>query len=252
MIGNTRQITVVILILGTLLLCGTLTPHTCTAATVWSDDFNDGNHSGWTVAQGDFGVSSNTLVPTADDSKIVHASTVTSGTWSFDLLWNGTFAAVEFISIEYTPYDTYDSCFHLNFYRDTQDNSQIELRKYINTASSSLITVETAFLTGLYGTWVTVDITRDASSEFMVYVNGAPLWTVDEDVIDTQLSSSCYYFLIYCDDQAFAIDNVVVSDTVDVTPPPPPIPGFPTAAILLGITTALGLGMVTRYRSKRT
>jgi hypothetical protein len=235
-----------------LLLCLSLATgwQSCSAATVWSDNFDDGNHTGWTVVQGDFGVSSNTLVPTADESKILRASTVTSGTWSFDLLWNGTFAAVDFVSIEYTPTDTYDSCFQLNFYRDTEDNSQIELRKYINTASQSLITVETAFLTGLYGTWVSIDITRDSSSEFMVYVNGTPLWTGDEDVIDTQLSSTCYYFLIYCDDQAFAIDNIVVSDTVDVTPPPPPIPGFPTLAIILGFASALGLGMVARHHRK--
>ena len=246
MIGNTRQISVVILILGSLLLFGTLIPHSCTATTVWSDNFDDGNHNGWTIVQGDFGVSSNTLVPTYAPSKILHASTVTAGTWSFDLLWNGTYAAVDFVSIEYTPDHTYDSCLQLNFYRDTQDNSQIELRKHINTASIGIISVESPFLTGLYGTWVSVDITRDSSSEFMVYVNDAPLWGPDEDVIDTQLSSSCLYFLIYCDEQTFALDNIVVSDTVDVTPPPPPISGFPSLAITLGLITALVLSIVIR------
>ena len=44
------------------------------------------------------------------------------------------------------------------------------------------------------------------------------------------------------------IDNIVVNGTDGITIPP--IPGFPTAAIVLGILTALGLTLHRRRRTK--
>ena len=64
-----------------------LQPTTCSAVVVWQDDFNDGNHDGWAIYQGDMGIISNALVVTAAFWSFArYSSHVAYGYWSFDVL----------------------------------------------------------------------------------------------------------------------------------------------------------------------
>ncbi|MHA2199868.1 MAG: hypothetical protein ACXACG_02200 [Candidatus Thorarchaeota archaeon] len=77
-----------------------LIPHTsATAVPVWEDNFNDRNYNGWTVKTGLFSCMNKTLAGTYDstpegnsmrfDNEIWANSTVSYGTWSFDLYFGG-------------------------------------------------------------------------------------------------------------------------------------------------------------------
>ena len=60
------------------------------AAEVWSDNFDDGNYDGWTVEYGGYrvtdGVLENHFVDLDTHGHIIwHSSSVTEGTWSFDV-----------------------------------------------------------------------------------------------------------------------------------------------------------------------
>ena len=70
------------------------------AAEVWSDDFETINYDIWNVRYGSFSSENGTLAATTDntpdgdsdtfDNAIWRESTVSNGTWSFDLYWGGT------------------------------------------------------------------------------------------------------------------------------------------------------------------
>lgn len=74
-------------------------PTPVSSAVVWSDDFDDGNYNGWTVRNGTFDCTDYTLAGIADstpsgitygmDNEIWINSTVSYGTWSFDLYYDG-------------------------------------------------------------------------------------------------------------------------------------------------------------------
>jgi hypothetical protein len=78
----------------------------------------------------------------------------------------------------------------------------------------------------------------------MVYLNGTALWGFGE-VTETIYSSQVMVLRIYCSNDTFGFDDFVVSNTVDITQPSL-IPGFPIAAITLGLGAGLGLGVITR------
>jgi hypothetical protein len=58
------------------------------ADVVWSDNFDDGNYDGWYIWNGTFSAMDHTLEPVPGDNMyfISHFSTVSNGTWSFDVL----------------------------------------------------------------------------------------------------------------------------------------------------------------------
>ena len=76
-----------------------LFPQSAAAVPVWSDDFDNGNYNGWTVKTGTFSCADLTLAGTYDstpegdsmrfDNEIWINSTVSYGTWSFDLYYGG-------------------------------------------------------------------------------------------------------------------------------------------------------------------
>ncbi len=98
--------------------------------------------------------------------------------------------------------------------------------------------------------WYHVDVTRNSLGQFYLYING----THRMDAVDST-ENTANYFAFYCGNRD-ALDNVVVSDTVDFADPtttdtitpPPPIPGFPRSSIIVGGTLALTLGLVARKR----
>jgi hypothetical protein len=190
-----------------ILLCISLsTTFPCRAATVWSDNFDDGNYNGWFDGETAFSAEDGTLkiAPGAFLFELYHLSYVTTGTWSFDvivgkgmdirLLYN---AEGERQSLTLSLYGTH---ILLYSYRSFSDSESVRLGEFILPQ-------------GMSG-WQHIDVTRDSDGRNCVYING----TLIMDVVDNAaITSEFFYFLSYGES---AIDNVVVSNTVDIEPPP--------------------------------
>jgi hypothetical protein len=180
----------------------------CKAEVVWSDNFDDGNYDGWYAMNGVFSVEDHTLKPVSGDNNywISHISTVDNGTWSFDALvgegivvwitWdfnieNGLFVAIFSIS---------DGT-HLRLFSFDNGNQSM-FGEYILSSSTS--------------SWQHIDVTRDVDGRTCVYLNR----TLYIDVVDHVVRKS--QVLWYEPYEGASIDNIVVSNTVDIEPPPQP------------------------------
>lgn len=192
-------------------------PVNASTAEIWSDDFDDGNYDGWTVTLGSFSCASNTLAATDTNSSITFSnaayynSTVSTGTYSFDY---------------YTPPSLHEPAIH--FVSDTVDDEISSsgltggwsLCVWYNAEEWSLLrfepgeaypdTLGACEYSGRYNEWQHVDIT--------VYENGTLRLYVDDSLLIDTIS------IIMVDSQNFfiamqeggAIDNIVVSDTIDI------------------------------------
>ncbi|MFX1475168.1 MAG: hypothetical protein ACFFCO_06815 [Promethearchaeota archaeon] len=233
------------LVVGVLLWCLLIHAPPCQAATVWSDDFNDGTLDGWTVDTGVFSADDHTLQGDAGMmSRASHTSTVATGTWSFDIHCGYLGIGVQFISleigaplIEYYSYDITVS----------GRNEQIYFFRHWNYVPTRLGNYTPTTILG----WHHFDITRDADGQFYVYING----TLAMEFVDTTYNSS-NYFVVQAELDT-AIDNIRVSDTVDISPPttsngelPPGIPGFPAVTIGAGLVLAMVLILGKRRKKK--
>ncbi len=212
-----------------LLLSSILLPISCDAATVWSDDFNDGNYNSWTIyglnfstfplttATGEFSAADNTLKATSADpiySYAVHSSSVVYGTWSFDL--NAVdnsfhYSVVFFIAGDMSLIPTMEYAYSIIVCTDsvptTTTAPAILLAKHGPTPGSEIIgRYEPS--DGVSG-WQNIVVTRSTSGLFTVYVNGTAQISV-EDTTHTTSVDFCFG-----SETGPAIDNVVVSDTVD-------------------------------------
>ncbi len=231
------------LLVGITLWCLLIQPPPCRAATVWSDNFNDGNLDGWTVDTGEFSAADNTMRGNIGmASRGYHTSTVATGTWSFDVHCGYLGIGIQFISIEIgdplIEYYSYDITISGRM-------EQIYFFRHWNYVPTRLGNYTPPTILG----WHHFDITRDAEGQFYVYING----TLAMEFVDTTYDTS-NYFVIQAE-QDTAIDNIVVSDTVDIPPPTntngePPlgIPGFPTVTIGAGLILAVGLVITLRRR----
>jgi len=215
-----------------LLLCSTmLGPFPCSADEVWSDDFDDGNFDGWTVFGldaasepprrvdvGFISAADNTLRATGGGmsyfSIASHPSSVTIGTWSFDVYVTGrsgmskTF--VGFMNAALPPSESalgYDIGIDLPLFR-------FVLLKWVGYDYYEL--GEYAPEGGITDKWWHIDVTRDADGHFYVYANG----TLAMEVVDTEVTTSEYFR--FASESGPALDNIIVSDTIDIEPPPPP------------------------------
>jgi len=189
----------------------------CEAATVWSDDFDDGDYEEWTVTNGTFIVEDGVLKNGPGDYNVrVHSSSVAFGTWSFDILVSSAArTGVIFIGTHPVSYTTdypgfplprqglgiqpWSSGFRLSRIRD-------------NSVVASIPTSGFAAPAGTSG-WHHIDITRSSDGRICVYNNGTFVY----DTVDESVTSTSELFEVYIEG---AIDNIVVSDTVDIVAPP--------------------------------
>ncbi|WP_455284974.1 hypothetical protein [[Eubacterium] cellulosolvens] len=219
------------LLLSVLILVG---DRTCRAAEVWSDDFNDGNYDGWTVFGLDFTTEPSTQLvanysaadgtlqdigPQPDRtvrSYAMHNSSVAYGTWSFDINAVDTpshYFYVRFMTLDPIVLNGYDLAIAvgrgLGSGPDRLIDREFALFKRVNDKAFRL--GRYAVSGGIAG-WQHIDITRDTSGQFCVYVNG----TLRIKAIDIQHTTSKYF--MFGTEVGPALDNVVVSDTVDIRP----------------------------------
>ena len=214
------------------------------------DDFNDGDHDGWNATAYDFNpffVNYTELIPvqanvTVEDGALfskgprkpgfaqvtTHQSDVAYGTWSFDLLIINE-------TVERTPTQEH---FYVYFAVGELDNYPFEVYSYDlaiviekdqawgwfldRDALSGFVLIKrngTAFMDwhGLgshslfepLSGWYHIDITRNTDGHFKVYLDGALVI----EAKDNELSDPSFFALI--GEPEHAIDNIVVSDSVD-------------------------------------
>jgi hypothetical protein len=248
-----------LILIGILLVTTTLQVPV-KATTIWSDDFNDGVPDGWTFRGWNITQVSVNEVPanyTLEDGNLryigeystfsYHASTVTMGTWSFDVdcvdtLRNHTYVAfmsdgmyanlttespvvpAEYgIFIATSTFGAFDNEFVL--YR--RDAGSLDLSRVIGRYSVS----------DLSG-WYHIDVTRDSTGYFQVSINGTPRI----GGTDNQLDSSSYF--AFGGGSGPAIDNIVVTDVVGTsstttTESEPTTPPDFTGILLIGGAAAV-------------
>ena len=189
------------------------------AATVWSDNFNDNDKEGWTVVQGILAVgsiegASPALVGNSPSLSIAyHDSSVAYGTWSFKLYtMKGRNFRINFVCTEVPESETVDG-YALGVVFKPDDTPIMKLLKIANGNEHEL----GEFRGGIrYSDWQTIDIVRTPEGYMYVWFGG--MRRIDAQ--DTTYESSDYF--TFCAGFTIAIDNIVVSDTIDKVIPTPP------------------------------
>ena len=177
----------------------------CSAATVWSDDFDDGDYDGWVVAEGKFTAEEDTLKAEAEDANSAfRPSTVATGTWSFDIYVTNYGGGVVYFM--WLPGGE-------GYFLNIPTIGKIEL--YIGLGETYTRFTDYRFKSTILG-WQHFDITRDPDGRICVYHNGS----LAIDTVEDSYTAS-HYFGYQSRHPGKAIDNIVVSNTVDILPPPP-------------------------------
>jgi hypothetical protein len=179
----------------------TPTPDT---SIVWSDDFEDGDTEGWegwgSTKDDDFFVSEGVL-SFSNGGVIRHPSTVSIGTWSFDVFLKEEFGG--------TPYE-------VDFMVGSDSHKWVEITNLPNTQIWLYGGEEPVFMD--FGEKLAgqhhFDVTRGEDFVTKVYMNGEFLIeTYDDSTIDSEY----FYFWAMCEGPA--LDNVVVrNQVIDIQP----------------------------------
>lgn len=207
------------------------------AELVWSEDFDDGNISDWSI-YGIVGTRPYTSVPgnfTAEDG-VLRAngteetfsiatinSSVAYGTWTFDVDVVDTYnheIVIPFIMIKWTIESWGIDCYFIQFVTGMYESDpQPRLQAGKTYASDSpsgraVVWFDSYPYDDLLG-WKNINITREDNGQFYVYING----TLTMGFKDNQ-HTTCKEF-IFSTGPGPAIDNIVVSDSVDYDAAPP-------------------------------
>lgn len=245
LINKRSQPTILTLAILILLCSFFMGPITCDAAILWSDDFDDGNYDGWTVALGNYSISDNTLHADGEGwNRIIHSSTVARGTWSLDLYipdegWCDILCVVDSLNPEYNQSPIHG--FGLSF-RNTVPNPESVLHMFYDYFCPGFdIYAKSSGFTG----WTHIDITWADNEQMYVYYDEVRQME-DMDSRSSVLNVSSYFVLEATTGVKF--DNISVSDTIDVTQvwPPP----FEYVVLFVGLPVALVVFLLIRRASK--
>jgi len=202
---------------------------------VWSDDFEDGDLAGWEIVStglGRFSVDGQFLQLEVDapnihfPSVIERSSSITSGTWSFDLniledpdvyrgdasCYVGLFGNIS-MDNEYKD-DPVNDWWENPDLRSLAINIGFE-RLYFSliNAGKNIIIAQYSIkdISGLQH----YDVTRDESGHTLVFLNGEQIFEFTDDTF-----SDSQVFYISCNNSLITLDNIVVRDKViDILPP---------------------------------
>jgi hypothetical protein len=217
------------------------------AAEVWSCDFDDGNISDWSIygiegqyppytnPPGNFTTEDGVLRSNSTGevfSIATHNSSVAYGTWSFDVDVVDTYnheIVIPFIMIEWDLADwgIQDYFFQIvtGMYQSS-DQPRLQAGKAYVTVEGSAIEWYGPYLHDDILGWKHFIITRDITGQFYFYMNG----TLAFGFKDTQ-HTTCNEF-IFSTGGGPAIDNIVVSDSVDYDAAPPEWTQEPTDQVI--------------------
>ncbi|MGY5876377.1 MAG: hypothetical protein RTU30_11580 [Candidatus Thorarchaeota archaeon] len=213
-----KRYTTVCLALALLLCVAASGPQMCSGSTIWSDSFDDGDYNDWVVLAGSVSASEYNLRVTSIGYAVVYRnSTVVTGTWSFDLDMTDDIDDVQVCFIT----KNIDGVLVRDNYliENTGDDNGFRLVRWIWTGSNMEFLILDSFTpSGGIAGWHHFDITRSLSGEINVYLNGTHVMDSTDTTHDT---SSCFVFNIPVGPSGLgpAIDNIVVSDSIDITPP---------------------------------
>jgi hypothetical protein len=218
---------------------------------VWQDDFNDGDYDLWTPEAGNFEVIGNALEATGTIgwNFIRHPSTVAYGSWSFDVLAEpapDNHSYVYIIAGIGDNLPNYRLCIWTDPYTTGgtvyATGPGVSLLYQSGAVGTTNSIAEWATDYSFVGTWHSINVTRNSDGLFTIRVDGTTRITVTNNALTTST-----HFRFGAQDNS-AIDNIVVSDLpADPTgTPPPPIPGFPLLAILLGVPLAISVSILHR------
>lgn len=226
----------------------------CSSEVVWSEDFNDGDMDGWTVTQGNFTVENGYLESIVNEKYLEDfyllsccftQSTVSVGTWSFEIMFDCSSEypeiAVEFMTKKQTRWSRGMSPLGevYGIYAGWEYPNIYELYTAPYFPSSTKIEMYPTVPGTKRKVWHHIDITRDEEGRIQVYFDGV----LGINEVDTRLTES-YYFGVMLDYHHIGktyIDNIVVSDTIDVQPTEEAakkggsIPGFPIESVIIGL-----------------
>ncbi|MHA2187687.1 MAG: hypothetical protein ACXADL_12475 [Candidatus Thorarchaeota archaeon] len=222
-----------------LLLSSIIAPLSGRAATVWSDDFNDGNYNGWTICENpglnynssNWSAANNYLQLDQEDwGTITHPSNIAYGTWSFDFKVNATQATIgRGASITFISNDINNitnvveaedwHCYWLRIRGYLTVEDEIAFTSSLHEWVDGVHTVIDSSGTDLPITgWNHIVVTRNTTGSFSVYYNGEPVM----QGVGTEMTTSELFVVSVAD--WHMIDNIVVDDEIPTptTPPPPP------------------------------
>lgn len=230
--------------IATLVLCMSIVTNTAQAVEVWSEDFNDELMTGWTtfafeswedgpIIAGNFSAEGGMLVSLDDDGNFArHDSTVNVGTWSFDLyvpdMVDG-YVGVAFMSNGTRPFEFDTRMISI-------EATTVGIDRFIfwwirgasNATATNAVAVTAYTPTESILGWHHIDVTRTSGGLFNIFFNGSFEYTT----VTNDVTSSTYLECFASNATGAAFDNIVVSNTIDVTPPattpttpdPTPIP----------------------------
>ena len=205
------------------------------ASVVWSDNFDDGDLTGWkisgasyagrnlielVVAPGNFSVADGALRETSAPkmlgySYIARPNTVTKGTWSFDVFFSeeGTFNGVPVIFDLSDKDEVLKSTWmewHGYEIRGSQSGTLSMSRLDRAMGNPFLHTNNTHSFSKTVNVWHHFDITYDGMGSFLVYVDNELCLNQTDTTV---MSFNCFGFFMQA---GTVIDNVVVRDDVIV------------------------------------
>ena len=235
----------------------------CRSAVVWASDFTGGNIDGWEIWGMNYTEPAAPLPPNYSVSEDIlrfqgltghwtiasYNTTQGVGTWSFDLdvqdqdrhhfyvaFFGGYWDNDSIDWPDWQPSVPYE--YGLAPFTDAYLDWDSEFVLYRASPGRGTFTTLARYAPPEIIGWHHIDITRDASGLLNVYLNG----TLRMNSTDT-LYTTTECFKIYSGGGP-AIDNIVFDEITT----PPPIPGFPFEAIILGLVACLGVIVVIRRR----
>ena len=253
---NCWRISTVLLILG-LICCGALGPVLCSAAEVWSDNFDDGNYDGWSIS--DYGGGSQWTavnrvlqVNQSNIGAICYPSTQVVGSWSFAIRTcsspspsQATDIALFFISTEPTYYDAAVPWTGYAF-QVTPASIEGEMKHVfsIRKKTAEMDSATRALVLDSWegdtaaSRWYHINVTRSGDGQMTACLNGTQILQAHDADFDTSEYLVCVGTMHQC------FDNILVDDT----PPPPDIPVLPLTIGAGAVVVVLGVVVVLRQR----
>jgi hypothetical protein len=192
----------------------------------WSENFEDGNYSEWTVLDGMFNASSKILLATGNDTdyhRIRHDSNISYGTWSFDVQINRT---------SYIFPETIDICFLMESYEQLENDPKnkgyylglmVDARNYPrNKYNVHLVLIEGMLAGKFLGSFLFpserlntnhhIDITRNTNGHFNVLMDGT---LIIEGMDDESIQGNYFGFNTH---GGQGLDNITVNNEITVEP----------------------------------